>query len=49
MGLGPQYETQQKKITQSNEKLVLGFNRSKSLSKVIPISLLAEIFPFFLL
>ncbi len=49
MGLNSQYETQQKKISHSNEKLVLGFNRSKSLSKVIPIGLLAEIFPYFLL
>src|SRR4051794_18462348 len=49
MGLDSQYEIQQKKITHRNEKLVLGFNRTKSLSKTIPINLLAEVFPFLLL
>jgi len=49
MGLSSQYEIQQKKITQNNEKLVLNFSRVKSLSRTIPISLLIEIFPFLLL
>jgi len=49
MGFNSQYETQQKKVTQNNEKLILNFNRTKSLSRTIPISLLIEIFPFLLL
>src|SRR5690348_2257636 len=49
MGFSSQYETQQKKVTQNNKKLILNFNRTKSLSRTIPISLLIEIFPFLLL
>src|SRR5438132_9578495 len=42
MGLSSQHETRQKKITQNNEKLVLNFNRTKSLSRTIPNNLLIE-------
>ena len=49
MGLTAHYKTKQEKITQENEKLVLNFSRTKSLSKTIPNNLLIDFYVFFLL
>ncbi|RHZ36974.1 ABC transporter, ATP-binding protein [endosymbiont GvMRE of Glomus versiforme] len=49
MGLTPQYRDKQRKASQKNEKLLLSFNRTKSLNKTIPIYWLAEMFPYLLL
>ena len=49
MGLTPQYRDKQRKVTRKNEKLLLSFNRTKSLNKTIPIHWLAEMFPYLLL
>jgi len=49
MGLTSQYQTQQKKVTDENEKMILNFNRTKSLNKAIPNNLLIDFYGFFLL
>ncbi|RHZ36437.1 ABC transporter, ATP-binding protein [endosymbiont GvMRE of Glomus versiforme] len=49
MGLTPQYRDKQIKVSHTNEKLVLSFNRTKSLNKTIPVHWLAEMFPYLLL
>jgi len=48
MGLSSQYRLHQKKISGENEKLIIKFSRTKSLSKSIPNELLMEAFPFLL-
>ena len=49
MGLTSHYKAKQEKITQENEKLVLKFGRTKSLSKTIPNNLLINFYIFLLL
>ena len=49
MGLTADYKTKQEKITQENEKLALGFSRTKSLSKTVPNNLLIDFYVFLLL
>src|SRR6266536_5348071 len=49
MGLTSQYQEKQKKTTYQNEKLVLHYSHTKSLSKTIPSNFLMEAFPFLLL
>jgi len=49
MGLSAQYHVQQKKMTEANQNLCLKYNRTKSLNKAIPSTLLMHAFPFILI